>query len=339
MPIHPVERFSTQTFLPAERLAYWNTLASETFNNLSVDAAEPDAFQGEMARASLGELSLMSARSAPAQVTRVNDPSRAARGLRQFDLHFQLSGRSVNTQAGREAALETGDFTLCDASQPYSVRFSDANHMLCIKTPAEPLIARLGDVDGLICAPMSGQRGGAAILSAFLRSLWTQMEQGELESRDETVSDVLLDLLALAYRPARPDRVDSSSREGRRREARRYIAGRLCDPDLDVAEVADALGVSPRYVQILFAEEGATPSGYILARRLELAAQRLRGGMERGGVTQVALGVGFNDLTHFGRAFRKRFGVTPSDYHAGARAPRWILPIRSRTVGDDAVEA
>ena len=323
MLANPIERFSTQSASTTSRLAYWNDLASQTFNNLRVDAADPDEFQGEMLRVQVGDLFMMGVASAPACVSRVNDPTRNARGRREFDLHFQLSGRSVNAQAGREAVLEAGDFTLCDASQPYSVRFSEANHMICVKTPIEPLVARLGDLEDLVCRPMSARQGGAAMLSVFMRTLWTQLEQGGLEDRDETVSDVVLDLLTLAYRPVTNHPGDASLRASRRRQARAFIKEQLCDPDLDVATVAEAMGLSPRYLQILFAEDGATPSAYILDRRLDLAASRLRADVERGGVTRVALSVGFNDLTHFGRAFRKRFGVTPSEYTSGARASRW----------------
>lgn len=319
----PVERFSTDAAEPTARLSYWNALASETFNNLVVDPLD-DRFCGEMVRAPLGELSLMSARSAPAQVSRTNDVTRAARGLKAFDLHFQLEGRSLNSQGGRDAVLETGDFTLCDASQPYRVRFTETNHMLCLKMPAELVAARLGDVESLVCVPMRARSGGAAMLSGFLTTLWTQLGSVEAdEGWGETVGGVVLDLLELAYRPLRADAQEASLRATRLRQAYACIDERLCDPALGVGVIAEALGVSPRYVQMLFAEAGYTPSTYVLDRRLELAAQRLRQGVGRGGVTEVALAVGFNDVTHFGRAFRRRFGVSPSDYSAGLRSARW----------------
>jgi AraC-like DNA-binding protein len=319
-----VERFSTESAERADRVSYWNTLASETFNNLVVDPLDGEDFRAEMARAPLGGIVLMSARSAAAQVSRTNDVTRTARGLKAFDLHFQLEGRSLNSQGGREAVLEAGDFTLCDASQPYRVRFTEANHMLCLKMPAELVAARLGDVEGLVCAPMSGRSGAAAMLSAFLRSLWLQIDSaGADESWGDTVGGVVLDLVELAYRPLRADAQDASLRAARLKQAHAYIERRLCDPALGVGAIAEALGVSPRYVQMLFAEAGATPSAYVLDRRLELAAQRLRQGVGRGGVTEIALGVGFNDVSHFGRAFRRRFGVSPSDYSSGARLSPW----------------
>jgi len=36
-------------------------------------------------------------------------------------------------------------------------------------------------------------------------------------------------------------------------------------------------------------------------------------------VTEIALSVGFNDVSTFYRVFRAESGVTPGDYRAGAR--------------------
>ena len=315
------ERYSTAGVEDDSRLAWWNNLACKTFNNLVIDSEADGGFAAEMLRAPLGELVLMSAHSAPAQVTRLSDPLRAPRGLGMFDLHFQLAGRSLNTQGGREVVLERGDFTLCDASRPYSVRFTETNHMLCIKVPMASLVQRLGDVDRLICQPVSGEGGPGAMLSSFLASLWPQIDRAGDRAWAETVSEVILDLLTLAYRPLAEDRPPPSGRAQGLAKARAFIEARICEPDLGAAAVAEALGVSKRYVQMLFAAAGSTPSAYIQERRLRLAAEQLRRADGRG-ITEVAMAVGFNDLTHFGRAFRRRYGVAPRAYRDGARASR-----------------
>ncbi len=78
--------------------------------------------------------------------------------------------------------------------------------------------------------------------------------------------------------------------------------------------------MTPRYVQMLFAETATTPTGYILDRRLILVSEQLK---RRDGlpVSAIAFGAGFNDLSHFSRAFRKRFGVCARDYRTGGRIP------------------
>jgi len=78
--------------------------------------------------------------------------------------------------------------------------------------------------------------------------------------------------------------------------------------------LARRLGVSPRYVQMVFAGMATTASGYIRERRLEHAAQLLAGG--RHAITDVAYQVGFADLSYFYRSFRKRYGISPKRYAA-----------------------
>ena len=315
-----VVRFSTSATAPNGRLAYWNALACEIYNNLVIDADAGRPFTAEMVGARLGDLTLMSAHSSPAQVSRKSDPHRNARGLGMFDLHFQLEGRSLNAQSGREAVLERGDFTICDASRPYQVRFDETNHMLCIKVPTASLTQRLGDVEALICRPMAGADGPGAMLSSFLTSLLPQIDQAQDGGWGETVSEVILDLLTLAYRPI-GEAPAGSGRVQWMAKARGFIDEHICEPELGVAAIAAALGVSSRYVQMLFAAGGATPTAFIQERRLRMAAERLRR-PDAPCITEVAMAVGFNDLTHFGRAFRRRYGVTPRDYRDGARAPQ-----------------
>ena len=54
---------------------------------------------------------------------------------------------------------------------------------------------------------------------------------------------------------------------------------------------------------------GLPPHRYLLRTRLERAAQRLRTGDS---VTNTCYAVGFSNLSHFTRSFRRRFGVAPS---------------------------
>jgi AraC-like DNA-binding protein len=91
------------------------------------------------------------------------------------------------------------------------------------------------------------------------------------------------------------------------------------DADLAARNIADAVGVSTRYVQILFAAMGTTPSCYIQSRRLDHAAQLLARTRRSSAITAIAFDSGFNDLSTFCRVFRRRFGVAPRDYRAGIR--------------------
>ena len=69
----------------------------------------------------------------------------------------------------------------------------------------------------------------------------------------------------------------------------------------------------------MFEAEGTTFTQYVLAQRLArahglLADPRLRA--EK--ITALALDCGFGDVSYFNRAFRRRYGVAPSDVRAQA---------------------
>ena len=78
--------------------------------------------------------------------------------------------------------------------------------------------------------------------------------------------------------------------------------------------------MSTRYVQIMFAEIGTTPSAFIQSRRLQRIASELSRKGRNSSITELAFEAGFSDLGSFCRAFRRKFGVTATQYRNRVRA-------------------
>ena len=92
------------------------------------------------------------------------------------------------------------------------------------------------------------------------------------------------------------------------------------EPNRTHAVLGRALGVSARWVQLAFARRGTTLGAHLLEQRLQRAARRLAG-PDGVPVGRLALELGFNELSHFCRSFRRRFGCSARDWRAG-RTPR-----------------
>jgi AraC-like DNA-binding protein len=91
--------------------------------------------------------------------------------------------------------------------------------------------------------------------------------------------------------------------------------------DLTIDMVAGANGLSGRQAQRMFAAAGTTFTEFVLEQRLLMSRQLLRQPAARHRkISDIAFTVGFNDLSYFHRAFKKRFGVTPSDSQIDALA-------------------
>jgi len=80
-----------------------------------------------------------------------------------------------------------------------------------------------------------------------------------------------------------------------------------------VHELAVMVGLSASRLAHLFREEvGMSVRSYVVQQRLHVAQLLIVQTDER--ISQIAYSVGFNDVSNFNHAFKKRYGVSPGEY-------------------------
>ena len=180
------------------------------------------------------------------------------------------------------------------------------------------LVAHPEDLLGRVVRPGPALR----LLDGYLRSLTSLREplSSELAS---TIGIHLLDLVAATLGPTAEAAnivTDRGVKAARLRAILAEVARRFSDPDFDLDNVAGALGLSRRYVQKLLDEgTGKSFTEHIAGRRLERAFAMLTDPRHlRLGIIDIAFAVGFGDVSHFNRMFRRRFGETPSAVRAAS---------------------
>jgi len=95
----------------------------------------------------------------------------------------------------------------------------------------------------------------------------------------------------------------------------RELEAHAAEPQ-SLATMARTAGLGRHHFLRAFkAVTGVTPHQWVLRARLRDAAVRLRS--TRAPVTEIALDVGFDDLSNFIRTFRAEFGVSPRHYRRG----------------------
>jgi AraC-like DNA-binding protein len=147
----------------------------------------------------------------------------------------------------------------------------------------------------------------------------------ETQHRDQaSFEEIAFDLAGAVVRIAAPACQDPAFAAVRDRDR---IAGTLRELESSfaqphaLAELAQLAGLSTYHFLRTFKRvTGVTPHQWILRARLRDAAQRLVA--SRTPITEIALDVGFEDLSNFIRSFRAEFGVSPSRYRI--TAPRGV---------------
>jgi acetamidase/formamidase/AraC-like DNA-binding protein len=131
------------------------------------------------------------------------------------------------------------------------------------------------------------------------------------------VSQSLIDLLPPLVHHAQPavDSPASATQAAILYRIYQTIERKLSDADLAPARIADAEGISERYLQKLFESSGDNFTHYVRERRLQRTWADLSNPAEaHHSISEIAYRSGFNDSAYFSRAFRHRFGLSPREF-------------------------
>jgi AraC-like DNA-binding protein len=220
------------------------------------------------------------------------------------------SGGQMSLRQGRhEAVPDVGDGVLLVYRQPSQLSFENATY-LSVRVPFHAL-AMLVDLEAAAGRRIPGRSAALILLRRYVESLPDRLADPVLGS---LVATHVYDLMALAIGATGEGREIARGRGMRAARLEAIKADLTCDASLPIGEIARRQGVTPRYVQILFEEQGTTFGEFVTERRLDAARAMLRSPRYNlWSIAGIAFEAGFKDLSHFNRRFRRRFGATPSE--------------------------
>jgi len=137
-----------------------------------------------------------------------------------------------------------------------------------------------------------------------------------LVSADQPDEEAIVRLAGAALRPGRRLRPISAGERGRVRDVAALIDADFTEP-MSLGEMAALAGLSRyHFIRAFRTVTGETPRQYLIGARLRAATDRLLDTRES--VTEIAFGVGFNDVSHFNATFRTAFGASPRSFRRAA---------------------
>ena len=306
-------RLSTDDVRAQERVDYWREMVLRLFADVEIASRTNDGFYGRM-QSRFGDGVRFTVVDAASQA--VQRRHRQAREQYE-DCYFavlMLSGTQWMEQDGRQAMLGAGDFALYDGSRPHQLTFSRQWGEIILNIPRTTLHALLPGTDRFTAMRVARESALGSVLQSFLGSMAREIHRLD-PAQLGTLTGHAVGLIATTLADSRGDDGALSRHRGATlTRVKAFVEQHLDDPQLDAARIAAELRLSPRYLNKLFEAEQTSLMRHVWRRRLERCRADLLDAAHAGArVGDIALRWGFNDLSHFSRAFRERFGHSPRD--------------------------
>ena len=310
----------------ARREAIWRDAVCDAFVRLECAPERGAALHGRIEAGTLGELHVARVVGSPQRVERTRD--HAARADEAYVLvSVQLHGRTVVRQGASEAVLTPGSLAFYDTTRPYTLGLPGDFEQIVLHLPQRTLERSVpGGLDHMAERLHASHPFAQAILALAPQLLrLVESARPEIAQRTAAAAEELLVLAldSLATPPGDDPRAQRPLRSPAPNaiawRTRELIARQLEDADLTPTRLALQAGVSLRRLQEVFQTQGTTVTDCIWGMRLEFARGLLADPQHHWeAIGTLAFRAGFNDLGHFSRRFKQRFGLSPRDYRAGS---------------------
>jgi AraC-like DNA-binding protein len=313
-------RFSTDALPERDRISIWREEFGRKLVRLDMEAlSEP--FHTEATLRALPGLRTFGCTSSAVRFDRTQ--TFVADGDDTIAMLINLSGNLTMSQRGKDVALGAGGGVLVLHEEPAALTSTGGSH-LGLVVPRAALAARVANLEDATMRPVPHGTEQLRLLVDYLKAVREDFALATPEFCDLVVTHVH-DLVALSLGATREAAVLAAGRglaAARLRAIKTDIVAHLTDRALSLDAVATRQGISPVYVRKLLADDGTSFTDFVLAERLARAHRRLADPrFARRTISDIAFGCGFGDLSYFNRAFRRRYGMTPSEARAGAVRP------------------
>jgi AraC-like DNA-binding protein len=313
-------RFSTDDLPERDRFAIWREVLGRTMMRLDVERVPEHPFHSQAHVRALPGLVVQWGVNSGVRTQRTSEL--LADGNDDLVLSFQTAGVCIASQLGREVTATKGGALMLSSADIGSATFPAKSRFTTLILPRKALAPIAPGLEDAFVRPFPTDSEVLHLLVSYLNLLRNDHALSTPALRRIVVTHVY-DLVGLAIgatRDAAATAAGRGVRAARLNAIKCHVAENLGRSDLSVGSVAALQRVTPRYVQKLFETEGTTFSDYVLGQRLA-RAQRMLGEVRYAGwsITAIAFECGFGDLSYFDRAFRGRYGATPSDVREAHR--------------------
>ena len=237
-----------------------------------------------------------------------------------YELCLVVSGAADHVVNGAPRRIGPGSAFLLSPADLHAIQLLGEQPLCCYNTVIDPRVMErvLAGLGPSAPGGFPWQAEGFSSARDFDR-LETELaapQPGGRAMSEALVTCLVVELTRCSGEGAAPELAVRADRDDVRR-AVLWVDRNFREP-LTLADAAARAHLSPNYFSERFREvTGSSFQEYVQARRLVFARSLLTSTSLS--VTEICHASGFNNLSHFGRAYRRRFRVAPSGRQAAER--------------------
>lgn len=293
----------------------WNSMLREAYGSWDLGPCPAPAFDARLTSRSVGGLQVVDCSCDPHRGVRRNTDVRRDGG-ETLTLQLVLGGREIFTVDQTAVQLTPGDVLVWTSLQPMSFEVTHHLRKISVTVPLARMQSWFPDLWTTFDTLLPANAPGVGLLGSFIDVLSSSV-LNDPSANGEALTESLLGVLRNVVRPG-AGAPSNTLGDAQRTRVLQYIDRHLADPLLGPATIAAATQISVRYLHQLFEGEEETVLGHIMAERLRRCRTELQNpAMADRSITEIAFSWGFQDLSHFSRRFRARYGASPREYRRG----------------------
>jgi AraC family transcriptional regulator, positive regulator of tynA and feaB len=230
-------------------------------------------------------------------------------------VNLQLEGLGRTTQRGHEQISAPGDLALADTTEPFEIANCYDFKLFCFAVPRRLLPKELLDRPRL---NLSTTETGRA-LSRTLAGYADLCLGGQLPNKSALIGTHVTDLISLVPEVLSDMSVECVGTPVLLSMMLDHIDRHSDDPELGAATLAAKFRCSERYVHRLFATTGRSVGEHLNEKRIAVCTLRLLDqNSAHKTIAEIAFAVGFRDISHFNRLFKRCNGLAPREFRRAA---------------------
>lgn len=294
-----------------QRFDLWQGQICRSINNVSADCVERQGFKARLIARSHGQLKLAWFHTGEHHIVRTLKHIRAE-GDHPYIISLQLVGRTSIIQGDAAFHLDADEIAIVDTNRPFELQFSSDVERIVAVLPRASIESRIPWLKRCHTLKIEKDAPYGELSRSHIRELVAQESKRDIEA--SLLVENICNLLTLATREAQPDQLDKTLQL---ELIMSYCRDNIANPRLSPSMVAAQFGISLRTLHGRFEQIGQSFTDWMLERRLDVCSRALHDpAQSRRSITEIVYQNGFNDLSHFCRIFKRRFGLTAREWRS-----------------------